>query len=1290
MSGRERKACRLQCAIGSTVMYQDWRKGDKNDHVAMCIKGHLRDRLRLAPLYTSLLMIGLGTVLSHASAQTINLTTANPSYALSGDQSVTAITVANGVNGTIAGSGYTLTYSGAATKFALGGTASGANQTLNMSGLTNFIFDNPTQRFSVGGQLIGSSVTGSASGTLTLASAGNVITTSSFGVADVGRSISATNNNTGTLNLGQSNTINANTINIGANQSTGTMQFASGITNGSLVLRATDGSSAVANWNIGTGASSNYTGTSATVNLSAGTLDALVTNVLIGQSLYGTVSNSAVGTLILGNGTLDATSVIVGQNMTTESGAGRATGTLTIGNATVATQTLTLGDHPNSQGSVTGIVNLNGGALLAQTIQSGAGTATRTFNWNNGTIGNYASGENMTVSIPGITLAGGGAQIFDIEGAGANATVSSVLSGAGGFTKNGAGILTLTASNAYAGGTTVTSGLINFAALSNFGTGNITLNGGGLQWATGNRVDVSARLNPLGVNGATFDTNGNNVTLAGNLAGAGGSLIKNGAGVLVLTGTNTYGGGTRINAGTLQLGNGSTTGSIVGNVIDNSQLAVVHSDTLTLSGVISGSGSLAQSGTGTTILTGNNTYTGGTLIVSGTLQLGDGGTSGSVVGAIMDGAGIANAALTIDQSSTVTLSGSISGSGSLNQIGTGTTILTGTNTYTGGTAISAGTLQLGSGGTTGSIVGDVTNNGTLAFNRSDTVVYSNIISGTGGLTQLGPGTLQLEGAQTYTGPTNILGGILAVDGSIQSDTTTIASGATLSGFGDLYADVINQGTVWPGNAIAGDTNYGTLTIHGNYVGQGGVLALNTYLGGDGSPSDILAIDGGAATGITGVIVHNTATAAAETSGDGILVVSAINGATTATDAFNLIGETRSGALDYRLFRGSVDGTSPDSWYLRNEFTVPPEPPEPPEPPVPPEPPLPPDPPPEPLPPGVYPIIGPEVATYGVVQPVARELGMLTLGTMDQRIGDSALMASSSAGTDQGPSAWGRLFATNIDNSYRAFAAPQANGNLYGFQTGVDVWQGETFAGHVDRFGGYVSYGQADISVRGLVTNEEATNYAMQHTGDLTLRATSAGAYWTHDGPGGWYLDGVVQASTYNGAATTENTRLNTNGVGFMGSLEFGYPFSLPQLGSSFVLEPQVQAIWQHTAFSPNDDGLGEVNLGSTNGSTGRVGVRGKWQLTSANGQLWEPYAALNVWRDWGGRSTTVFGDSAGDASTAPLVPQASRAELDGGVTAKLLTRLSVYGSMGYEHELGTSANAKREGFNANVGLRYLW
>src|ERR1700746_2693507 len=101
---------------------------------------------------------------------------------------------------------------------------------------------------------------------------------------------------------------------------------------------------------------------------------------------------------------------------------------------------------------------------------------------------------------------------------------------------------------------------------------------------------------------------------------------------MVLTGNNTYSGGTIINAGTLQLGNGGTTGSIVGNVIDNGVLIFDRRNVLRFGVGITGTGSVQQNGTGTTVLLADNTYTGGTSISAGTLQLGNGGTTGSNIG----------------------------------------------------------------------------------------------------------------------------------------------------------------------------------------------------------------------------------------------------------------------------------------------------------------------------------------------------------------------------------------------------------------------------------------------------------------------------------------------------------------------------------------------------------------------------------------------------------------------------------------------------------------------------------
>jgi hypothetical protein len=351
---------------------------------------------------------------------------------------------------------------------------------------------------------------------------------------------------------------------------------------------------------------------------------------------------------------------------------------------------------------------------------------------------------------------------------------------------------------------------------------------------------------------------------------------------------------------------------------------------------------------------------------------------------------------------------------------------------------------------------------------------------------------------------------------------SLLSGAILTGSGTT-TNVTLQGSDWQ---VTGDSNVTRLIndasdIHfaaptgdpalpgsykaivtGSYAGlNGATIEINTYLGGDGSPSDRLIINGGSATGATNLVVHNTSGGGAETVANGIEVVEAINGGTTAPGAFMLFGEElREGAFDYRLYRGGFDGSSPDDWFLRSTLIAPVPPVTPPEPPpapptpppvTPPEPPpapptppptppvpppapppikpppisppppppvtpppltppptppptpttppvpapttppsppsssLPPVPPPLTPPPGTsYPIIGPEIATYGVVQPIARQMGLTALGTLHERIG-STLATENGVADDEGwgHSAWGRFFGEQIDNHYRAFADP---------------------------------------------------------------------------------------------------------------------------------------------------------------------------------------------------------------------------------------------------------------------------
>jgi fibronectin-binding autotransporter adhesin len=110
------------------------------------------------------------------------------------------------------------------------------------------------------------------------------------------------------------------------------------------------------------------------------------------------------------------------------------------------------------------------------------------------------------------------------------------------------------------------------------------------------------------------------------------------------------------------------------------------------------------------------------------------GTAGS--GAITN-----NGTLAFDANGSQTFSNSISGTGAVNALGVGMLILAGTNSYSGGTTISGGTLQIGNNGTTGSITGNVTDNGTLAFDRGNAYTFTGQISGNGSVVQSGTGVL---------------------------------------------------------------------------------------------------------------------------------------------------------------------------------------------------------------------------------------------------------------------------------------------------------------------------------------------------------------------------------------------------------------------------------------------------------------------------------------------------------------------------------------------------------------------
>ncbi|MDO9361919.1 MAG: autotransporter outer membrane beta-barrel domain-containing protein [Sphingopyxis sp.] len=150
-------------------------------------------------------------------------------------------------------------------------------------------------------------------------------------------------------------------------------------------------------------------------------------------------------------------------------------------------------------------------------------------------------------------------------------------------------------------------------------------------------------------------------------------------------------------------------------------------------------------------------------------------------------------------------------------------------------------------------------------------------------------------------------------GGFQGGVTAFAVGqrATLVNAGRI--DLTN------GNNPPGDS----FTVRGDYVGNDGLLLLDTVLGDDASLSDRLVIDGGSATGATGITVINAGGSGAATTQNGILLVEATGGATTSAGAFALNHRVAVGAFEYYLFRGGISAGTAENWYLRSTIVTPP-------------------------------------------------------------------------------------------------------------------------------------------------------------------------------------------------------------------------------------------------------------------------------------------------------------------------------------------------------------------------------
>ena len=374
---------------------------------------------------------------------------------------------------------------------------------LNASGLTSLNIAEPGQAIRVAGFV---NSTARSTAEFDLSAGTNTITAASLGIGNTGGSVSEgvippTKNNIGTLRLGTTNTINVDALNVGATRGQGILNFQSGLTSPTLTLRNAAGTGR-ATVLVGTNGSGGATNPVSLVDLSAGSVDALISTLTVSQgssTAPTTTASPGFGTFIMGTGTLDATNIVLADNI---SGGGNSNTAIFSQNAgAVTVNSLTLGQRIGTSAApiISATYNLGtattAATLRAATIQAGAGavdaTSTRTFNWNQGTVANYNATTDLTINGTdataanrlGIVLAGTTAHNFAADtGRVITVGANTAISGTGDLSFTGAGRVNLLGATTYSGATNITAGVVNAAATTGQalgGTSSIAISGGG-------------------------------------------------------------------------------------------------------------------------------------------------------------------------------------------------------------------------------------------------------------------------------------------------------------------------------------------------------------------------------------------------------------------------------------------------------------------------------------------------------------------------------------------------------------------------------------------------------------------------------------------------------------------------------------------------------------------------------------------------------------------------------------------------------------------------------------------
>lgn len=501
----------------------------------------------------------------------------------------------------------------------------------------------------------------------------------------------------------------------------------------------------------------------------------------------------------------------------------------------------------------TGVLKLGDGAS-GLVLQDGTGNTTINID---GTVIGGSAGQVYTL-IPSAGIGGNGIAVVNTAGTTA-LNISGAVSGGAGSPlpggNGGAGIIgadlaiQLTGASSVTGGGNGTGGGQAAAIAFTGGTNSLTLTATSVGAPT-----ISGAITHAGTTDA--------LALAGTGAGTIDSSLIEGFQSFVKSGTSTWAitGGPIDNIDTWVVNGGTL--SIAGNLSSNNAAItltdatleatadVVLDEEMQLSGasgisvasgaylvapsLMTGTGTFTKQGDGALFMSGDSSgYTGAVIIEGGVLALNGLDPMSNVSSWTLSGGSfdisqndapvaaqnfsgssaqsdvnIGSNALTLAQPADASYAGTFSGTGTLTKTGAGTLVLTGNSLFTGTTVIDGGILQFGNDGTTGSVAGDIVNNATLSFNRSDNFTLNTAISGTGTLLLEGSGTVTF--GTTYNGNVTALsGGILLAGDSLANATAVVGSGALLSGTGAVGSlTVLGSGIVGPGSSP------GTITVNG--------------------------------------------------------------------------------------------------------------------------------------------------------------------------------------------------------------------------------------------------------------------------------------------------------------------------------------------------------------------------------------------------------------------------------------------------------------------------------------------